>query len=101
MLLGPGKDGYDIKIVPDAQRVVDRFLEEYPAARFWWLGFCDLLRTSGHIVGQRIHFRGRGHRLVSFAPEPSGLWPGIDLIYVIVADEVTIDFVALNIRTDE
>ena len=101
MLLGPGPNGYDIKIEDAAQLVVDQFLNEYPSSRFWWHGFLDLLRTSGNIIGQKIHFRGRGHRLVSFAPEPSGLWPGIDLIYVIIADEVTIDFVALNIRTEE
>jgi hypothetical protein len=100
MLLGPGNDGYELKFDPAAREQIDRLFAEFPRCRFWWSGVEDLLRTSGHIIGQRIRFRGRGHRLLSFSAEPGGLHPSLDLIYIIIADELTVDFVDMNIRKD-
>ncbi|MGL5115840.1 MAG: hypothetical protein ACRC7G_02315 [Beijerinckiaceae bacterium] len=100
MLLGPGKNGYELTFETAARGQIDRLFEEYPSCRFWWSGVEDLLRTSGHIVGQSIRFRGRGHRILSFSAEPGGLHPAIDLIYIIIADELTVDFVEMNIRKD-
>jgi len=100
MLLGPGKDGYDLKFDPAAQAQVDRLLSDWPRAGYWWSSVKDLLRTSGHIIGQKIRFRGRGHRILSFRADPDGLHPTIDLIYIIIADELTVDFIDMNIRQD-
>jgi hypothetical protein len=99
MLLGPGKDGYDLKYDDAAKEIVDQLLAQWPQARHWWSGVEDLLRTSGHIIGQSIHFRGRAHRLISFS-SIENLHPAIDLIYIIVADELTVDFVEMNIRDE-
>ena len=100
MLLGPGKNGYNVRFEPAALAVIEKLHADWPRARFWWTGVEDLLQTTGHIIGQRIQFRGRGHRLVSFSADPNGLHPSIDLIYLIIADELVVDFIEMNIREE-